>query len=286
VEEIDWDHTVFVLLAPDAFARHLGREVLLRLDREGFAPVAWTVLWQRPANLDAFHERNITQVWKAYLYRLVDRLFAFGPTVALLVEDRRRVEGETSHQRLRRLKGASEPAEAAPGTVRGDLRSVNVMLALMHSSDSPEDSRRESAVFTGGRGYTGGDPDGVHDLLGLMELAMPREERGYDEVLAGVRARIVTLVWDDLPPTGRKEAGQLLAGGAAQLAAVGAGARLAGLLPAEHPLAPVLACEFSAGYPAFDVDRARALLRAYGSDLDPWEDLVLATSQRFTPRRG
>lgn len=285
MDEIDWEHTVFVLLGPDALARHLGGRIVGRLEGEGFVPLAWTTLWQRPENLDAFHERNITQAWKAYLYRLVDRLFAFGPTVALLVRDERRVEGETSHQRLRRLKGASEPAETRPGSIRGDLRSVNVMLALMHSSDSPEDSRTECAVFAGTDGLTTGGSGDLHDMLGLMRLACPAETRGYAEVLAGVRARLVALLWNDFGPAGHELAGRLLTGGAERLSAPGAGAALADLLPA-HPLAPVLRCEFRAGEPACDIDQVRALLRAHGTDLDRWEDLVLATSMRFPPRRS
>ena len=235
--DLDWDTTVFVLLAPDALARHHGRAVLDRLARAGYAPVGWRLLWHRPADLDAFHEQNITRAWKAYLYRLVDRLFAYGPTVALLVADQRAAPGRNSHARLRAVKGGSEPADSAAGTIRGDLGSINAMLALMHSADTPADSRHESAVFTGDQGFEYGDPAG------------------------------------------------LLAGGA-DLAAAGTGGRLAEVLPARHPLRAVLCHDFSPDDPGPDIDRIRPVLRPYGTDLDPWEDLVLATSRRFSPRRA
>ncbi|MCA1705917.1 MAG: nucleoside-diphosphate kinase [Actinobacteria bacterium] len=284
--DIDWERTVLVLVGPDALARHLGVEIVSRLGGIGFVPVGWKVLWQRPIDLDAFHEKNITQVWQAYLYRLVDRLFAFGPTVAVLVEDEDPVAGVSSHDRLRRAKGASEPANALAGTIRADLESVNAMLALMHSADTPADSQRESAVFAGPGGFDRGDPAELTTLLGLLELAGSPERRGYDAVLAGVRARTIATLWDQLPATARDRVRIAQDKGVPGLAAPELGAELVGLLPSSHhPLVPVLRCEFNAGSPGVDIDQARCLLRAYGTDLDPWEDLVLATSMRFAPRR-
>jgi nucleoside diphosphate kinase len=286
MDDIDWKRTVFVLIAPDALARHLSAEIIDWLARIGFKPVGWKVLWQRPAGLDAFHEQNITQAWQAYLYRLVDRLFGFGPTVALLVEDATSVTGVTSHDRLRQVKGASEPADAPAGTIRADLESINAMLALMHSADTPADSQRESAVFSGSAGFHRGDPTELTTVLGLLELAAPPEHRGYDAVLAGLRTRIVAVLWDELSPAGRGQVRIAQEKGVSGLAAPELGAELVELLPqADHPLAPVLQCEFHAGAAGVDLEQVRYLLRAYGTDLDPWEDLVLATSMRFPPRR-
>jgi nucleoside diphosphate kinase len=286
VDRIDWDRHVFVLAAPDALARHLGGEVVRRLAATGFMPAGWRVVWHRPPNLDAFHERNITQVWKAYLYRLVDRLFAFGPTVALLVRDTTPHSRLSSHQRLRLVRGGSEPVNASPGTIRGDLGSINAMLALLHSADSPADSHRESGVFAGPSGFEHGEPVDLDRLLALLELGRPAERRGYEAVVAGVRARMIVALWDELSPAARGVARALLDRGIPGLAEAEAGGELADLLePAGHPLAQVLRCAFEADSPGIDLDRARAVLRTYGTDLDPWEDLVLATSMRFAPRR-
>lgn len=286
MDDTDWERTVFVLIAPDALARHLSVEILDRLARIGFRPLGWKVLWQRPAGLDAFHEQNITQAWQAYLYRLVDRLFGFGPAVALLVEDAAAVIGVTSHDRLRQVKGASEPADAPAGTIRADLESINAMLALMHSADTPADSQRESVVFSGSAGFHRGDPAELTTLLGLLELAGPAERRGYDAVLAGLRTRIVAVLWDELSVAVREKVRIAQEKGVSGLASPELGTELVELLPrADHPLASVLQCEFHAGAVGMDLEQVRYLLRAYGADLDPWEDLVLATSTRFTPRR-
>ncbi|WFE22501.1 nucleoside-diphosphate kinase [Solwaraspora sp. WMMD937] len=295
-EAVDWERTVFMLLAPDALARHLGGQIVDRVVDQGFQPMAWRVLWHRPANLDAFHERNITQVWKAYLYRLVDQLFDFGPTVALLVRDVRPDPRHPSHARLRLAKGASDPADASPGTIRADLGSINVMLALMHSSDTPADSQRESAVFTdgqfgvgsgvGGRGgYDGGDPADLRTLLDLLSRSAPAERRGYPQVLAGLRARVLALAWPGLSDSARRGAADLLAGDLSGLAAAGAGEKAAGLLAGGHPLAPILTAEFTPDQPGPDPARVQELLAVHGARLDPWERLVLATSRRFAPRR-
>jgi len=60
-----------------------------------------------------------------------------------------RVEGEGAIQVLRRLMGATNPAEAAPGTIRGDL-ALSLPDNLVHGSDSPESAERELKLFFGG----------------------------------------------------------------------------------------------------------------------------------------
>ena len=291
MDEVDWDRSAFALISPDALARHLGTAVLDRMEAAGFAPVSWRVFWHRPADLDSFHGRNIKNAWSTYLYRLVDQLFAFGPTVALLLADEHpelNQPGQASHQRLRAAKGSSDPDLAGPGTIRGDLHSVNIMLALMHSSDTAEDSATESAVFFGQGGQAGyprsSDADELRTLLSLLQLARPAEQRGYQQVLAGLRARTLAAAWADLPRPVRKTAGAMLAAGETELAAAGSSQRLAGLLPAEHPLAEVLLPDFTPGSPGQDLQRVALTLRTYGTDLDPWESLVLATSRHFWPR--
>lgn len=287
--DVDWDRTAFALICPDAIARHLSGPIVRRMIEHGFSPLAWKCFWHRPAGLDSYFEPNITQVWHGYLYRLADRVFAFGPTLALLVHDAAPVDGLSSHQRLRALKGSSEPPKTTAGTIRGDFGSINVSLGLMHSSDSAAESRRETEAFVGRDGFSAGqDIADLYALLGMLESARPAEQRQYDDVLAGLRARVVAVVWDELPAAARELADKLKASGVSALAAPGAGAQLADQWPDGrwHPLEPVLRCEFLAGHPGMEMDRVRALLRASGTDLDPWEDVVLATSMRFEPRRA
>jgi hypothetical protein len=143
---------------------------------------------------------------------------------------------------------------------------------------------REHAVFAGASGLDHGDPAELRTVLGLLDSDGPAETRGYLEVLAGVRRRLLAAAWDDLDaPSRRRVAG--LTAGVAHLTAPGAGSRLADLLPAAHPLAAVLDCDFTPDDPGPDLARVEPLLRQYGTALDRWEDLVLATSRRFPPRR-
>ncbi|GII85590.1 hypothetical protein Ssi03_35800 [Sphaerisporangium siamense] len=282
---IDWQRTVLVLLPPDALERHLCSPVLDTLERHGFAPVRYEVLWHRPPGQDAFHERNITSVWKAYFYRQVDLVFDLGPTLALLVEERPhddRAPG-SAHARLREIKGASHPSEAAPGTIRRDLRAVNAMLGVVHTSDSPEDSLREASVFFGpGLGTAVDDPAELRGLVALLESGAPAETREYDDVVTGLRSRVVAAVWTELTADGRKAAPEL-----ARATHAGAGAELAALLPAGHPLAELLSCEYLPGHPQVDLARAAKRMAPYGLTLDPWEHAVLKTSMTFPPlRRG
>jgi len=285
--DVDWERTAFALICPDAIARHLGSQIVRRFTDAGFAPLSWTCFWHRPDGLDDYFARNITQVWHGYLYRLADRVFDFGPTIALLLHDRAPVDGLTSHQRLRAIKGSSEPAKAEPGTIRGDLGSINVSLGLVHSSDSADESRRETEAFVGRDGFPAGlEPADLHNLLGLLETIRPAERREYEDVLAGLRARIIAVLWAELPPAARELGAKLRCAGVAALAAPGAGAQLADLLPpGGHPLEPALRCEYLPGHPRVDINHVGALLRAYGAELDPWEDVVLATSMQFEPRR-
>ena len=269
------------------FRSPLGVAVLERIEAAGFAPVAWRVLWHRPDGLDSFHEHNITHAWEAYRYRLADQLFASGPTIALLVADERSGAAPDGHQRLLRAKGPSDPHRAGPGTIRGDLASINAMLSLMHSADSPAQSASESAVFAGpgpGGGFARGDPAELRTLLGLLQTGTPREDRGYPEVLAALRARAVAAAWDELPGPVRKTAGVMLDAGAAAFAAPDGGAGLAALLPDGHPLAGLLRAHFTPRSPGPDPQRVKLALTALGTGLDEWESLVLATSRRFWPR--
>lgn len=283
-DAIDWPHTVFALICPDALARGVGRPAYDRFVAAGYTPVAAAVQWIRSPTLDEYNERNITEVWKAYLYRLIDLVFAYGPTVGLLLRDDS--SGADSHQRLRPVKGASRPADALPGSVRGDLRAINVSLDLVHSADTPAESRTESAAFIAADSWRAcDDPAAVRDWIGLVEAGYRREDREFDHVVADVRARVAGAVWTDLDPAGRALALEWAGGDVATIAAPGAGAGLAAHLDPRHPLVPLLGCEFRPDQPRVDLDRAVHTLGHYGAGLDRWEHLVLASSMRFDPLR-
>jgi nucleoside-diphosphate kinase len=78
---------------------------------------------------------------KPFFGELVDFITAT-PVVAM------RVRGEGAIKVMRSLMGATNPAEAAPGTIRGDL-ALSMPDNLVHGSDSPESARRELGLFFG-----------------------------------------------------------------------------------------------------------------------------------------
>lgn len=292
MNSIDWSRTVFVLLGPDAFARHLALPILERIVDEGYRPIAYRPIWTRPTELDTFYEKNIKSVWDAYRFRCVDLSFAYGPMVGLLVEDLKPDREAGSHEHLRLLKGESDPSKAKKGTIRGDITPINQVLNMIHISDTPEDAEYEVTIFFPPEGPIQLPHDSHDELISVCRLLMPAEAetRRFDEVLGGFRAKAIVAVWEEISNEGRdlvlrweKE------GGIYRFAEIDAGRELAKHLPggAGHPLAPVLECEFQPDHPREDLSRLRLLLGAYGVEVDRWEELVLTTSMFFRPlRRG
>jgi nucleoside diphosphate kinase len=283
--ESTWDRNVFVLLGPDAFARRASVPILEMMIRNGFVPVRHKAQWRRPERLDEFHGSKITSAGDVYLYRLVDMLFDYGPAMALIMQDTS-AGGQDSYARLRALKGASDPYDTVPGSIRRDFGAVNVVLSLVHSADTPADSIRESAVFMDGD--CASSEAAAISLGRLLSAAVRAETRDFNDVLEGVRTRVIALLWPELAPDQRLLAGKLLTGAQGAASAPGIGRELAQLLPAGpgHPLAALLGCDFDPGADLIDVSAADDMLRGYGARLDAWEKLTLATSQYFRPMRA
>jgi nucleoside-diphosphate kinase len=102
-----------VLVKPDAVRRNLVGEVLRRIEAKGYVIVALEFMGS-------------------------------GPVVAAVAEGHRVIEG------VRALAGATDPTEAAPGTIRGDLGrdwGLKVTQNLVHGSDSPESAEREIELW-------------------------------------------------------------------------------------------------------------------------------------------
>lgn len=289
---IDWSRTVFVLLGADAFARHTALPILQRIIAEGFRPISYRPIWTRPTELDEFYEKNIRTAWDAYRFRCVDLAFAYGPMVGLLVEDTEADRSAGSHEHLRRLKGDSDPLKAEKGTIRGDIRPINQVLNMIHISDTPEDAQYEVTIFFPSEEPIQLPADSFEELSAVCRLLMPvePETRGFDEVLGGLRSKAILAVWEHISQEGREVVQAWEEeGGVYRFAELDAGKELAKFLPGgtDHPLAPVMECEFQPDHPREDLSRVRLLLGAYGVQVDRWEELVLTTSMFFRPvRRG
>ena len=130
------NRTLF-LCKPDAVERGLVGELLARLERKGLRIVAMDL-----RRIDAdFAGRHYEEHRSKPFF---DELVAFitrGPLVATVVEG-----PPDTWQVVRTLMGATDPAKADPGTMRGDL-AVETTENLVHGSDSAESAAREIALF-------------------------------------------------------------------------------------------------------------------------------------------
>jgi nucleoside-diphosphate kinase len=126
-----------VLCKPDAVERALVGEIVGRLERKGLRIVAMD-LRQIDADLAGRHyEEHRDKPFFVELVAFITR----GPLVAMVVEG-----GPDTWKVVRGLMGATNPRDAAPGTIRGDL-ALETGENLVHGSDGPESAAREISLF-------------------------------------------------------------------------------------------------------------------------------------------
>jgi nucleoside-diphosphate kinase len=125
-----------VLIKPDAMRRGLAGEILRRFEARG--------LELREAKLVTVgrglaEEHYAEHAEKPFFGELVEFITS-GPTLALVLE------GEGAIATVRSTMGATNPADATPGSIRGDL-ALSMPDNLVHGSDSPESSEREISLW-------------------------------------------------------------------------------------------------------------------------------------------
>jgi nucleoside-diphosphate kinase len=125
-----------ILIKPDAVQRRLAGEILARIERRGFAVRAGRLV-HVDRELGETHYAEHRE--KPFFGELVEFITS-GPTWALVVE------GEGAIATLRKTIGATNPADAEPGSIRGDF-AVAMPDNLVHGSDSPESAQREIALW-------------------------------------------------------------------------------------------------------------------------------------------
>jgi nucleoside-diphosphate kinase len=125
-----------ILIKPDAVERSLAGEILARIERRGFSVVGGKLL-RVEAELGKEHYAEHAE--KPFFGELVEFITS-APTWALVVE------GEGAIATMRTTIGATNPAEAAPGTIRGDLATA-MPNNLIHGSDSTESAQREISLW-------------------------------------------------------------------------------------------------------------------------------------------
>jgi nucleoside-diphosphate kinase len=127
-----------VLLKPDAMQRRLAGEILGRLEARGLEICAARLV---SVDQDLAGRHYAEHAEKPFFGELVEFITS-SPTLALVLE------GEGAIAVVRTTVGATDPAEAAPGTIRGDL-ALSMPDNLVHGSDSPESAEREIALWFG-----------------------------------------------------------------------------------------------------------------------------------------
>jgi len=128
-----------ILIKPDAMARGLAGEILRRFEGRGLVIQDARLV---RVDLALAEEHYAEHAEKPFFGELVSFITS-GPTLALALE------GEGAIAIARATIGATDPADAAPGSIRGDL-ALAMPDNLVHGSDSPESAERELTLWFGG----------------------------------------------------------------------------------------------------------------------------------------
>ena len=125
------DEKTLVLAKPDAVVRGLVGEVIGRLERRGLRLCGMKMIWMDEALATRHYSAH---VGKPFFNGLVEYITAL-PLVAMVWE------GPSAIKVVRETMGATNPADAAPGTIRGDL-GLDISNNLVHGSDSEESAKK------------------------------------------------------------------------------------------------------------------------------------------------
>ena len=126
-----------VICKPDAVERGLVGEIVGRLERKGLTLVAAELRQIDAETAGRHYEEHQGKPFYDDLVTFITR----SPAVFLVVEG-----PEDTWKVVRTLMGTTNPRDAAPGTIRGDL-AVELTENLVHGSDGPESAQREISIF-------------------------------------------------------------------------------------------------------------------------------------------
>ncbi len=126
----------FVMIKPDGVQRGYVGEIISRFESKGLKLVALKMLW---IDEETAREHYAEHKGKDF-YRPLINYITSGPVVAMLVE------GDSAIKVVRKLVGKTDPKEAKPGTIRGDL-GLDVARNVVHAADSEKSAERELNIF-------------------------------------------------------------------------------------------------------------------------------------------
>jgi nucleoside-diphosphate kinase len=128
----------FIMVKPDGVARGLVGEVIGRLERKGLTLERIRLLTIDEPLARIHYEEHVE---KPFFPELLEFITS-GPVVAM------QWSGEGAVSVCRAMMGATDPKQAAPGTIRGDF-GLMVTHNIVHGSDSPESASRELGIYFG-----------------------------------------------------------------------------------------------------------------------------------------
>ena len=126
-----------MICKPDAVERGLVGEIVGRIERKGLALVAAELRTIDEATAGRHYEEHQGKPFYGDLVSFITR----SPALLMVVEG-----PEDTWKVVRTLMGVTNPRDAAPGTIRGDL-AIELTENLVHGSDSPESAKREIGIF-------------------------------------------------------------------------------------------------------------------------------------------
>jgi nucleoside-diphosphate kinase len=128
----------FIMVKPDGVHRQLIGEVIKRIEDKGFR-----ILEMKMFTIDkGLAEEHYGEHSERPFFGELVSFITSGPVVAMMVE------GEDAVAGMRQIMGATNPLEAAPGSIRGDFATA-IGENIVHGSDSPESAERELKLFFG-----------------------------------------------------------------------------------------------------------------------------------------
>nr|XP_043617559.1 nucleoside diphosphate kinase 2, chloroplastic [Erigeron canadensis] len=126
----------YIMIKPDGVQRGLVGEIITRFEKKGFK-LKGLKLFQCPKDLAEEHYKDLSS--KPFFPKLIGYITS-GPVVCMAWE------GVGVVASARKLIGATNPLQAEPGTIRGDL-AIQTGRNVVHGSDSPENGKREIALW-------------------------------------------------------------------------------------------------------------------------------------------
>ncbi len=126
----------FVMVKPDGVQRAIVGQIISRFESKGLKPIAAKMMHMSKDMASTHYQEH---VGKGFYEKLIDYITS-GPVLAMVWE------GKDAISCVRTVVGKTNPLEAAPGTIRGDL-GMETGRNLIHASDSSESAKREISLF-------------------------------------------------------------------------------------------------------------------------------------------